>query len=145
MNTIADVVSIEECLRSLCEAIVADEETVAARTQVEAFLADEEGVALYRELMTLGRELHQRDHSGQEVTDAEASRFEALRTSADAHEGIQRFNEAQEHLQSIANMINGYVTKTLQNGRIPTEEEMIAGQGGCCGGGGGGGGCGCSH
>ena len=142
MNTTAEAVSIEESLHALCSAIVADQETNAARAQAEAFLADEEGVSLYKELMTLGRSLHQREQNGETASAEETGRFEELRTKADAHEGITKFNAAQDHLQSIANMVNGYITKTLQNGAVPTEEEMVADQGGCCGGGGGGG-CGC--
>ena len=142
MNTTAEAVSIEESLHALCAAIVADKETNAARAQAEAFLADQEGVALYREVMNLGRSLHQLEHSGETPSPEDVARFEELREKSDAHEGITRFDEAQDHLQSIANMVNGYVTKTLQNGAIPTEEEMLASQGGCCGGGGGGG-CGC--
>lgn len=142
MNTTAEAVSIEESLHSLCAAIVADKETQAARAQAEAFLEDEQGVALYREVMTLGRSLHQMEHNGEKPSPQDVSRFESLRAQADAHEGINQFNAAQDHLQSIANMVNGYVTKTLQNGAIPTEEEMLAAEGGCCGGSGGGG-CGC--
>ena len=139
MNTTAEAVSIEESLHALCSAIVADKETNAARAQAEAFLSDESGVELYREVMTLGRSLHQREHNGETPPPEEVARFDELRAKADAHDGIKKFNEAQDHLQSIANMVNGYITKTLQNGAIPTGEKMAAEQGGCCSSGG----CGC--
>ncbi|MGK0185716.1 MAG: cell fate (sporulation/competence/biofilm development) regulator YlbF (YheA/YmcA/DUF963 family) [Verrucomicrobiales bacterium] len=142
MNTTAEAVTIEESLHSLCAAIVSDKETSAARAQAEAFLEDEQGVALYKELMNLGRSLHQLEANGEQPSPQDVARFEELRTQADGHDGINKFNAAQDHLQSIANMVNGYVTKTLQNGAIPTEEEMLAAEGGCCGGSGGGG-CGC--
>ena len=139
MNTTAEAVSIEESLHALCAAIISDQETNAARARAEAFLADEEGVALYREVMNLGRSLHQLEKNGETPSASDVARFEELREKADAHEGIEGFNDAQGHLQSIATMVNSYVTKTLQNGAIPTEEEMLAAQSGCCGGGG----CGC--
>ena len=131
--------SIDEHLHALCTAIIDDPDVQTARATAEAFLEDEQGVALYRDFMSLGQELHAREHKGEQVTDAETAKFEELRAKADAHEGIASFTAAQDQLQGIANRVSQYITKTLQNGRIPTEEELSSG--GCCGGGGGG--CGC--
>ena len=60
----------------------------------------------------------------------------AARFQADAHEGIQAFVAAQDVLQQVANHVNGFVTKTLEKGSVPTAEEVF-GAGGC------GEGCGC--
>jgi cell fate (sporulation/competence/biofilm development) regulator YlbF (YheA/YmcA/DUF963 family) len=136
MSTTATLpTSIEESLETLCAAIVADEEVRTAREQAEAFLADEAAVGLYREMMTLGNRLHDLHHSGGEVDDAEVEKFEGLRSRVDGHKGIQAFQEAQQVLQGVANLVNGFVTKTLERGRVPTAEEV---NGGGCGSG-----CGC--
>ncbi len=132
---------IEETLKALCEAIAAEPSVRSARDQAEAFLADDQAVSLYRDVMTMGRTLEHRHRSGETITEDEVNTFEDLREKADSHEGIQAFNAAQDVLQTIATQVNTYVTKTLEKGRLPLEEELSSG--GCCGGGGGGG-CGCN-
>lgn len=121
---------------ALCAAIVADPDVQKAREQAEAFLADEAAVNLYREVMTLGRTLEQRHRGGQKLDTNEVNRFQDLQDQADAHEGIQAFVAAQDVLQQVANHVNGFVTKTLEKGSVPTAEEVF-GAGGC------GEGCGC--
>ncbi len=130
--------AIASQLEALCAAIAADAEVKAARDQAETFLADEQATALYRDVMNLGRSLEQRHRSGQKLDPAEVSKFQDLQDQADAHEGIQSFVAAQDLLQEIANQVNGFVTKTLEKGRVPSAEEVF-GQGGC------GEGCGCHH
>lgn len=129
--------TIEDCLKALCQAIAAEPTVRAARDQAESFLADDSAVALYRDVMNLGRTLEHRHRSGETITADEVNTFEDLREKADAHEGIQAFNEAQDVLQSIATTVNTYVTKTLEKGRVPAAEELSSG--GC------GEGCGCHH
>jgi cell fate (sporulation/competence/biofilm development) regulator YlbF (YheA/YmcA/DUF963 family) len=86
--------------------------------------------------MTLGRTLEQRHRGGQKLDTNEVNRFQDLQDQADAHEGIQAFVAAQDVLQQVANHVNGFVTKTLEKGSVPTAEEVF-GAGGC------GEGCGC--
>ncbi len=135
MNAAIDPV-IASHIEALCAAIAADPEVQAARNQAESFLADEGAVSLYRDVMTLGRSLEQRHRSGAEMEPAEVSRFQALQDQADGNEVIQSFMAAQDLLQDVANKVNGFVTKTLEKGRVPTHDEVF-GQAGC------GEGCGC--
>ena len=69
--------------------------------------------------------------------DAEIAAFAALRRDAEANPLVRSFAEAQELLQGVADLVNGFVGKTLQTGRVPTHDEVFAKQGGC------GSGCGC--
>ncbi|MBB5039959.1 YlbF family regulator [Prosthecobacter dejongeii] len=135
MNAAIDPI-IASHIEALCAAIAADPEVQAARNQAETFLADEGAVSLYRDVMTLGRSLEQRHRSGAEMEPAEVSRFQALQDQADGNEVIQSFMAAQDLLQDVANKVNGFVTKTLEKGRVPTHDEVF-GQAGC------GEGCGC--
>ncbi|HAL70429.1 MAG TPA: hypothetical protein DCP71_01485 [Verrucomicrobiales bacterium] len=135
MNAAIDPI-IASHIEALCAAIAADPEVQAARNQAESFLADEGAVSLYRDVMTLGRSLEQRHRSGAEMEPSEVSRFQSLQDQADASEVIQSFMAAQDLLQDVANKVNGFVTKTLEKGRVPTHDEVF-GQAGC------GEGCGC--
>ena len=131
-------VTIEDKIQELCAAIVADEEVRTARENAEAFLADNDAVSLYRETSLLGRALHQKNQSGEEPSLADVRRFGELQDRCEAHPGIAAFIEAQQVLQGIAETVSGYVSRTLESGRVPTEEEVM-GEGGC------GEGCGCHH
>ncbi len=130
--------AIEEHLQQLCQAIAADEEVQAARANAEAFLADEDAVDLYRKVASTSHDLEKRHRAGAAITAVEVEAFEDLQEEADNHPGIQSFQAAQQVLQRIASRVNAFVTKTLERGRVPSEEEMAA-SGGC------GEGCGCHH
>jgi cell fate (sporulation/competence/biofilm development) regulator YlbF (YheA/YmcA/DUF963 family) len=84
------------------------------------------------------QELHHKQHGGEKITDAEINAFTLLRDQAEANPLVKQFNDAQETLQGIANMVNGFVTKTLEKGRVPTQEEVFGASSGSCGTG-----CGC--
>jgi cell fate (sporulation/competence/biofilm development) regulator YlbF (YheA/YmcA/DUF963 family) len=128
--------SIESSLQALCAAIVSAPEIQSARVNAEAFLADDAAVSLYRDMMTLGSQLQQLHRSGGELDEVEVERFEQLRSDSNNHPAIQSFHEAQDVLQGVANAINGFVSKTLEKGAVPSAEEVF-GAGGC------GEGCGC--
>lgn len=126
-------------IQSLCEAIAADPDIIAARQDAEAFLANEQAVALYRDVVTLGRNLEQQHRSGMEIEEEEINRFQSLQSKADADDRIQAFTAAQGVLQEVATSVNGFVTKTLEKGRVPSTDEVFGGGGGgSCGSG-----CGC--
>lgn len=126
-------------LEDLCNAIATDPFVISAREEAEKFLGDEQAVALYRDVMTMGRNLEERHRKGQKIPQDDIARFQDLQDKADAHEGIRAFNAAQEVLQDIAMQVNGFVAKTLEKGRVPTTDEVFGNGGGC------GEGCGCHH
>lgn len=128
--------AIEAKLHDLCTSIAANPEVLSARDRAEAFLADEDAVGLYREVIMMGRSLEQREREGAEITNDDARAYEELQGKADAHDGIRAFSEAQSVLQGVANLVNGFVSKTLEKGRVPSHDEVFGG-GGC------GEGCGC--
>ncbi len=135
MNALA-FPAIEAKLSDLCTAIASNPDVLSARERAEAFLADENAVGLYREVIMMGRSLEQREREGAEIMPAEVLSYEELQGKADAHDGIRAFSEAQQVLQGVANLVNGFVSKTLEKGRVPSTEEVFGG-GGC------GEGCGC--
>ncbi len=135
MTTLA-VSSIEEKIQELCAAIVADDEVQEARKNAEAFLADESAVDMYRQVARAGRELEQKQQRGIELTQAEIEGFNDLQEKVEANPKVQSFQTAQQTLQDVAEMIQAYVTKTLEKGYVPAEDEVFS-KGGC------GEGCGC--
>ena len=129
--------AIQSKLLELCQAIAADAELQTARQNAEVFLADAGAMSLYREMATLGRELHQKQHHGEEPTADEITRFNALQDRCEGNPIIRSFLGAQDVLSGVGEVVNSYVGKSLQSGRVPTAEEMAPKSGGC------GEGCGC--
>jgi len=127
--------SVESRLHELCAAIAADPEIMAAREKAEAFLSDEEAVGLYRQVVTVGRDLEQRDRSGTPISGQEVEAFEELQEKADQHGSIRSFAEAQETFRNVVDTVGAFVAKTLEKGVVPSAEEM---ESSCCGSG-----CGC--
>ena len=116
---------IKSKIVELCEILVADSEVQNAREKAEAFLANEEAVSLYREMATMGRALHQKQHNGDEPTGEEISRFTDLQDSCDANPAILSFIEAQDVLRGIAEVVTSFVGKSLERGKVPTEAEVF--------------------
>ncbi len=129
---------IQSKIIELCETLVADGDVKNARQQAEAFLADESAVSLYREMASLGRTLHQKQHHDEEPTDEEISRFNGLQDRCESNPVISGFLGAQDILSGVAEAVNAFVGKSLESGRVPLPEEMVK-KGGC------GEGCGCHH
>ncbi|MDB6138274.1 MAG: control of competence regulator comk ylbf/ymca [Verrucomicrobiaceae bacterium] len=139
MNTLT-LPSIEDKIQELCAAIVADDEVQEARKNAEAFLADESAVGVYRQVALAGRELEKKQRQGHELSDEEIESFNQLQEKAETNPAVKEFQTAQETLQDVAELIQAWVTKTLEKGRVPTEEEVFpnGSEGGSCGEG-----CGC--
>ena len=148
MNTTAspERTALVQRLHDALEALERGDES-ALRNEIDA-LAAARTRPLVQGLGRLARELSQAlgelpqlpaeatEASGVELDEAEIGRFQELQAKADADEDIAAFVTAQDVLQNMANMVNSFVTKTLEKGRVPLPEEMSSG--GSCGEG-----CGC--
>ena len=140
-----DSTVMEKTLR-LCEAIVDDAEFKGMHNSVETFLSDDAAREAYKTVHEKGAELQDKQRIGVELTAQEMTDFELSREELFQNSTVVSFMEAQQQLQSLQKSVNDYLGLTIELGRVPTDEELMAASsgGGCCGGGGGeGGGCGC--
>jgi cell fate (sporulation/competence/biofilm development) regulator YlbF (YheA/YmcA/DUF963 family) len=127
-------------IRELCEALLEDDNVVAARERVAGFMNDPAATAGYAKLAGLSEQLQRKEMAGEAITEEEGKAFEDLRKSTLSEPAVQSFMEARGMLQEIESFIMAYVSRTLELGRIPRENELVANQGG---GGSCGEGCGC--
>ena len=74
----------------------------------------------------LGRALHQKQHSGEEPSGEEISRFTELQDQCDANTAILSFIEAQDVLRGIAEVVTSFVGKSLERGEVPAEAEVFS-------------------
>jgi len=137
MQTLTAELTIDEKIQDLCEAILNDSEYQERAAHIEALLSDPESKSDYVNFTKKGEEMHQKQHSGAEVTDADLDEYETLRKAAEGNSKVKKFMDAQNELNAMHQKVSKYVAKTIENGKVPTTEEINA-KDGCCGGG-----CGC--
>jgi cell fate (sporulation/competence/biofilm development) regulator YlbF (YheA/YmcA/DUF963 family) len=127
MQTATDNAVLEKT-RELCQTILTQPEFRDVRQNVEAFLNNDSAKTQY---------LHHKQHEGVPLSPEEVNDYEKLRTAFLANPIARNFLDAQEKMQEVQQTIGKYVSKTLELGRVPTEEDLDSG--GC------GSGCGCGH
>ena len=130
--------SIARKTRELCQTILDEPSLQAVRQRIDSFMADETTRALYDDLVTKGQALQEKQQMSQPLTGEEISDFEQQRDSLLKNPVARGFLDAQQELHEVKESITKYVSKTLELGRLPSEEDLSSG---CCGHDG----CGCSH
>ncbi len=125
--------------RELCQAILEEPRMQAARQRIDAFMGDRQAREQYDALVSKGQALQEKQHQSQPLSGAEISDFESHREALLNNPVARDFLDAQEEVHEVQHSIQKYVSKTLELGRLPSEEDLNGG--GCCGDHG----CGCSH
>lgn len=140
METMIEETPVLRKTRELCQTILDQPAMQSIRQRVESFMGDEQARAQYDGLVIKGQALQQKQQlsaplSGEEIADYEQHRDALL------HNPVTRgFLDAQEEMQQVQQSIQQFVTRTLELGRLPSVEEISAGEESC-----GHGGCGCGH
>ena len=137
MPTTIEETSVIQKTKELCQAILDQPNMQSIRKRVDAFMADEKTRAQYDGLMSKGQALQQKQQTSMPLTGDEITEFETQRETLLNNPVARGFLDAQEELHEVQESIHQYVTKTLELGRMPTEEDL---NGGGCGHG-----CGCHH
>ena len=132
-------VDLGDKIRELCEALLEDDNVVSAREQVAGFMNNPAAAAGYAKLAGMSDQLQRKEMGGEAITEAEGQAFEELRKVTLSEPAVQSFMQARGMLQEIESFIMAYVSRTLELGRIPRENELSQqSSGGGCGEG-----CGC--
>ncbi len=124
--------TLEEKIQDLCQFLLDDPAFVAAQGQIEAFQDDKAAQEVYQAWQAKGAELHQMQHEGRRPSDSDIVEVERLREAALDNSTAADFCEAEDSINEMFGLVMKYVQKTLQNGRMPTEDDIN----GCCGSGG---------
>ncbi len=127
--------TIEEKTRELCECIVEDAVFTSAQGKIEAFLGDDDAKTLYRDWQQQAEMLHQKHHQGEEASPEELAELKAREEKVMSHPVGADFVAAEDTMNRLFQSVTRMVQKTLQNGEVPSPEEMEE----CCGNSG----CGC--
>jgi cell fate (sporulation/competence/biofilm development) regulator YlbF (YheA/YmcA/DUF963 family) len=138
MAAIIEETVIAQKTRELCQAILDEPGIKAVRQRIDTFMADEKTRQSYDDLVAKGQALQQKQQSSLPLTGEEISDFERHRDTLLRSPVASDFLDAQQALHQVQESIHKYVTKTIELGRLPSEEELSEG---CCGHEG----CGCGH
>jgi len=122
--------------RELCETILQQPKMQSIRQRVDAFMGDQAARSQYEHVVNAGQALQQKQESAQPLSGEEISDFEQRRDALLSNPVARGFLDAQEELHEFQQTVHSYVNKTLELGRLPTDDEL--GGGGSCGSG-----CGC--
>jgi len=137
METTLEQTDITRKTRELCQAILDQPNMPSIRQRVDAFMADEQTRGQYDTVMNKGQALQQKQQLSLPLSGEEIADFEQHRDALMQNPVARGFLDAQEELHNVQQSIQQYVSKTLELGRLPSEEDL---QGGSCGHG-----CGCHH
>src|SRR5471032_97864 len=118
---------IEEKTQELCQAIVSQPELISIRRRIDAFMADASARGQYETLMGKGQALQEKQQHGQPLAAEEISDFEKSREALLKNPVASGFLDAQEDLHEIQHSIQKKISKTLELGRITTEEDFAEG------------------
>jgi len=128
--------------KELCQTLIEQDSFKQMKVDIDSFLSNEEAQRQYYDVTQLQRQLSEKQRMGQALSEEEIAGFESKKEELLANDVANNFVAAQQSFAEMQDSINQYLQKTIELGRIPTEEELQPEGGGCCGGGGGGG-CGC--
>lgn len=123
--------------KELCQTILDQPAMKSIRQRIESFMGNEQARAQYDDLVTKGQALQQKQQLSMQLSGEEIADFEQHRDKVLENPVARAFLDAQEELHEIKHSIHQYVNKTLELGRMPSEEDLSEG----CGHGG----CGCGH
>lgn len=126
-----------EKTRELCATLIAQPNMGTIRKNIDSFMADEKSRAQYEALMAKGQELHEKQHKSLPLSGEEIGAFEKDREAVLNNPVARGFLDAQQALHQIQEKVTQQITKTLELGRLPKDEDFESGS---CGHG-----CGCHH
>lgn len=137
MSVVMEETSVVCKTKELCETILNLPEYQEMKKKLDAFEADDTAKSQYRALSDLRQDLHHKQHHGEELTDKEMAQFEEKRVALLDNSIARGFIEAREKMHELQDTVTQYVSKTLELGRVPAEEDFAKEEGSC------GSGCGC--
>lgn len=139
MQSIVEETPILQKTRELCQTILDQPNMRSIRQRIDTFMSDENARNQYEGLVNKGQALQQKQQTSMPLSGEEIADFEKHRDSLLSNPVARNFLDAQEELHQVQQSVHQFVNKTLELGRLPTDEDLSGG--GCDSHGG----CGCGH
>ena len=117
--------------RELCQTILDEPVMKSIRSRIDAFMDDEQTRTQYDDLVGRGQELQDKQQRSVSLSSEEIATFEQQREALLNNPVARGFLDAQEEMHELQKSIQKYVTKTLELGRLPSEEDLGSCGSGC--------------
>ena len=78
----------------------------------------------YEAVVSKGQALHEKQTQGRQLESAEIADFEKHRDTLLSNSVARNFLDAREKLHEIQHSIQKYISRTLELGRVPTQEDL---------------------
>jgi cell fate (sporulation/competence/biofilm development) regulator YlbF (YheA/YmcA/DUF963 family) len=133
MQTTFEDTPVIQKTKELCQVILDQPNVQSIRQRIDAFMGDGKTREEYDGLVNKGQALEQKQKMSEPLTRDEIDDFEQHRDALLQNPVARAFLDAQEELHEVQKSVHQYVRKTLELGRLPTDEEVTGpcGQGGC--------------
>ena len=120
--------AFKQKILDLCQALLARPDFAELRRKVDAFMNDESAKFQYQMLSERSSMMQMKQNSGMPITPEEAGQFEALREGVTKSTVAMEFLDAQQEIGRLQDEILGHVQKTIELGRVPTQQDFDS----CC-------------
>jgi cell fate (sporulation/competence/biofilm development) regulator YlbF (YheA/YmcA/DUF963 family) len=134
MQTTSEETALVRKTKELCQVLLDEPNVRSIRQRIDTFMGDESSRAQYDGLVNKGQALQEKQQMSQTLSREEIDDFEQHREALLNNPVARDFLNAQEEMHEVQKSVHQYVRKALELGRVPTEEEVAAGecgQGGC--------------
>jgi cell fate (sporulation/competence/biofilm development) regulator YlbF (YheA/YmcA/DUF963 family) len=134
MPTLIDDAPVMQKTQDLCRAILESPNMISIRERIDTFMGDEKARSQYDELVSKGQALQEKQQQSVPLSGEEISTFEQSREALFQNPVARGFLDAQEELHQLREGVTKYVNKTLELGRMPSDEDFESCGHGCnCG------------
>ncbi len=133
MQSIAKETGVIQKTQELCQAIAAQADFLALKQKLDAFFGDEMLKFQFQQVNELGSLLRMKQESGRELEQGEVTQFEVMRDELMKNQAAVDFIDAQQELQKLHQMVDRFLDKTFELGRMPEYGDVHDGSCGNCG------------
>ncbi len=126
--------NVTEKTKELCGTIISQPDFLAVRQHIQTFMGDETAKQMYQALAEKSETLQHKQQHGERLSPEEIADFNQCRDALMQNAVAANFMAAQEQIHHLQHSVGKYVAKTLEIGRVPTEEDFESCGHGCsCG------------
>ena len=108
----------------LAHGFTQSQKVVSAHARIRLFFQNADATALYRKAEDYGEELRNKQMAGMAPSEEEIKKFNDLRQSVVDDEVCRGYLEARMELDELLSTVNQYLCMAINNGTVPTDEEV---------------------
>ncbi len=108
----------------LCDTIANHDQFKEYRNAIINLVQNEDKYPEYFELLQYQKELEERQHGGDDISEEESEKLAELGAKAFSNSDVVKFMEAQDALEQLQDLVNNALSYVIDNGKAPKAEEI---------------------